>query len=212
MAVRHTKTKKPRQHRAQKTDSALLSYLLLGGLVLLGGAGWYHNTFETKTVDNHQEATAQKVAATPIKKPDIVVKETTELAERPVLKVPVPATSQPLSPVTPLATPRNVAPSVPYKPDTNLPPKAKFAANNAANVIFAKVSTTIYLKADSHSKIVATVKSGQEMRSYEQIGAWHRIVVPSTDIIGWAHEKDLSIKAPSLSAIIDSAMTSSINR
>lgn len=211
MVVRHLKTKKPRQRRVQKSDSTLLSYLLLGGLVLLGGAGWYHNTYETKNNAPGTQAGFQKLAATPIKKPDIITKESTELAARPILKVPVPEKSQSVIPPSPSATPQNASTPVPYKPDTNLPPRAKFAANNAANVIFAKVPTTIYLKADSHSKIVATIKSGQEMRSYEQLGPWHRIVVPSTDIIGWANEKDLSRKAPTLSDIIDRAMTSSIN-
>lgn len=211
MVVKHSKTKKTRQRRVQKNDSSLLSYLVLGGLVILGGAGWYHNTYETNNGDKHPEAVPQKLATTPIKKPAVIAKESTELANRPILKIPVPTTLQPIIPSLPVATQQNIPTSVPYKPDTNLPPKAKFAANNAANVIFTKVPTTVYLKADSRSKVVATIKSGLEMRSYEQIGAWHRIVVPSTDIIGWANEKDLSKKAPGLSNIIDRAMTGSIN-
>lgn len=105
---------------------------------------------------------------------------------------------------------------VPYKADKHLPPKAQFGANNAAGIVYAKTTITIYEKNDSRSKRVAVVKSGQEMRSYEHLGTWHRIVVPTTDIIGWAKDEDIILnindfnKTGNSAKAVDKNVTSSI--
>lgn len=218
MAVKQTRAKKPHRRASQKTRSPFISYLILGGLVLMGGAGWYHTSYEVRTDDNHIEAKAPKpvlspsnLVATPTKTGTTVAAVLKSIDQH-LINIPVPSPSQLVTPKTALITPKEATPLVPYKPDKSLPPKAKFAANNAANVIFATAPTPIFMNADSHSKVIATVKNGQEMRSYDHQGAWHRVVVPSTDIIGWANEKNLSPTSPTISGLIDSAITSSVKR
>ena len=212
MAVKRTKPNKNRQRTTQKKRSSVLSYFLLGGLTLLGGAGWYHNTYEVKSAGEQKTATREAISPTPNQKPSIVSASSHDIALQPAQKIPTPVTSVPVQPKIALVAPKMAPAPVPDKPDTTLPPKARFAANNAANVIYAKNATTIYANADSQSKIVATVKAGQEMRSYEHQGSWHRVVVPTTDIIGWANEASLSTKSPAISNLIDRALTGSINR
>ena len=209
MAVHRTRAKKIRQTSNRKKYSSTLSYFLLGGLTLLGGAGWYHNTYETNA-NQKQSGTLANSSAAPLRKTELSSIKLPEIAVKPVSKVPDPVTFQPVAPKAPIEKPDLTSPSIPYRPDTNLPPQARFAVNNAANVIFARVPTAIYTKADSHSKIVANVKAGQEMRSYERQGNWHRVVVPSTNIIGWANGTSLSTRAPDISSLIDGALTGSI--
>ena len=212
MVANQTKMKKPHRRVAQKTKSPFISYLILGGLVLMGGAGWYHSSYEARTGDKHLEAQAPKALVAPSNKAGTMLATAPKSVDRHSLNVPVPPASQLVTPETALITPKEATPLVPYKTDKNLPPKARFAANNSANVIFAKAPTSIFMDADSHSKVIATVKNGQEMRSYDHQGSWHRVVVPSTDIIGWANEKSLSAKSPTMSGLIDNGTTSSVKR
>ena len=210
MVAKQTKTKRTRRKAVKKVNSSFLSYFVLGGFVFLAGFGWYHNVFEGDKFDKTAANTLHKFVPAPTTSPAPVKKETTVNVEHGATKIPIPTN---LVATNPLIIPSDVKKgpvSVPYKADIQLPPQAKFAPNNAANIIFAKVPTTIYTKADSQSKMIAQVKSGQEMRSYEHIGGWHRVVVPSTDIIGWANEKYLTGKAPNPTDIIDHSMTGAI--
>ena len=215
MAVKQTKVRKPHRRAAQKTRSPFISYLILGGLVLMGGAGWYHTNYEVETGE-HIEAQAPKslvspsIHVTPSNKAGTTVAVAPKSVDPHPVNVPVPSASQLANPTTAVVTPKEATPLVPYKADKNLPPKARFAANNAANAIFATAPTPIFMNADSHSKVIATFKIGQEMRSYDRQGSWHRVVVPSTDIIGWANDKSLSEKSPTISGLIDNAITSSV--
>lgn len=207
MVVRTSRTKNKRRKPAAKQNSAI-SYVVLGGILLLGAAGWYHNTFE-KNVPESKTVAVVKPVATPVKKPYIPVTNPTVDVNIPRPKAPIRQRSANDDPIVALLNLQKTT-NVPYKPDTQLPPKAVFGVNNAANVIFSKRDIIIYAKADSNSKTVAIVKAGQEMRSYEHVGNWHRVVVPSTDIIGWAKADDITHKTSTSNAIIDRNLTSSI--
>lgn len=210
MAAKQTKANRTRHSASKKVNSSIFSYLILGGFLLLAAFGWFHSIIYGHDPEITDLATVDKDVVKPI--PNIVPskKESKNNTDSLIWKIPVP------NPLASLDQPANVLAAekrstvVPYKPDTQLPPPAKFAVHNAANIIFAKEPTIIYTKADSRSKIAARVKMGQEMRSYEHTGAWHRVVVPSTNIIGWANDKSLSEKSPNLTDLIDRAMTGAI--
>lgn len=83
------------------------------------------------------------------------------------------------------------------------PPAGKSATDNSryANgafkipkVIIAKQALTIRETAWDKAKSAGTVEKGREMRSYAKVGRWHRVVVPSTNIIGWVQEDQLIFK------------------
>ncbi len=85
-----------------------------------------------------------------------------------------------------------------------LPPVGKSATDdNSRNAsgafkvpkaIIARQALTIHEKAWDMAKTVGRVEKGREMRSYAKVGRWHRVVVPSTNIIGWVQEDQLIIK------------------
>jgi len=98
-------------------------------------------------------------------------------------------------PLTPART-SNTLPPVPYKEDENLPPAGQFGVDNAATRVFAKDMLTVFAEKNEGSKIIATLSRGQEMRLYETDAGWQRIVVPSSDIIGWVMANSLTTTNP----------------
>ncbi|WP_297321891.1 hypothetical protein [uncultured Bartonella sp.] len=183
---------------------------MLSGLVLLAGFGWYHNTFESNNFTSPQKKYNVEIAGASTKSAISAKKESTINIGNIIAKPPVPDNLVSNSAAANLTGPKKLPSPVPYKHDMQLPPPAKFAVNNAANRIFAKAPTAIYAKPDSRSKLIAQVKAGQEMRSYDKSAGWHRVVVPSTAIIGWANEKDLSEKTPNIANRIDHSLTGAI--
>lgn len=71
------------------------------------------------------------------------------------------------------------------------PPRGTNTPAHSPSVIFAKVKLTIHKNAWDKSPAIGTVEKGREMRSYGKTGRWHRVVVPSTNMIGWVHENQL---------------------
>lgn len=63
-------------------------------------------------------------------------------------------------------------------------------------VVVARQALVIREKAWDQAKTVGGVEKGREMRSYAKVGRWHRVVVPSTNIIGWVQEDQLAFKNP----------------
>jgi uncharacterized protein YgiM (DUF1202 family) len=74
---------------------------------------------------------------------------------------------------------------------TPMPPRGTNTAAHSPSVIYAKAKLTIHKNAWDRSPAIGTVEKGREMRSYGKTGKWHRVVVPSTNIIGWVHEDQL---------------------
>ncbi|MEN0099336.1 MAG: hypothetical protein AAGC59_11105 [Brucella pseudogrignonensis] len=72
-----------------------------------------------------------------------------------------------------------------------MPPRGTNTAAHSPSVIYAKAKLTIHKNAWDRSPAIGTVEKGREMRSYGKTGKWHRVVVPSTNIIGWVHEDQL---------------------
>lgn len=72
-----------------------------------------------------------------------------------------------------------------------MPPRGTNAPTQSPSVIYAKTKLTIHKNAWDKSAAIGTVDKGREMRSYGKTGKWHRVVVPSTNMIGWVHEDQL---------------------
>lgn len=72
-----------------------------------------------------------------------------------------------------------------------MPPRGTNAPTQSPSVIYAKTKLTIHKNAWDKSPAIGTVDKGREMRSYGKTGKWHRVVVPSTNMIGWVHEDQL---------------------
>lgn len=72
-----------------------------------------------------------------------------------------------------------------------MPPRGTNTAAHSPSVIYAKTKLTIHKNAWDKSPSIGTVDKGREMRSYGKTGKWHRVVVPSTNMIGWVHEDQL---------------------
>src|SRR5690606_16859899 len=71
------------------------------------------------------------------------------------------------------------------------PPRGTNTPAHSPSVIYAKAKLTIHKNAWDKSPAIGTVEKGREMRSYGKTGKWHRVVVPSTNMIGWVHEDQL---------------------
>lgn len=72
-----------------------------------------------------------------------------------------------------------------------MPPRGTNTPAHSPSVIYAKAKLTIHKNAWDKSPAIGTVEKGREMRSYGKTGKWHRVVVPSTNMIGWVHEDQL---------------------
>ena len=117
---------------------------------------------------------------------------------RPVALV-APAQNKPVqqaaiqAPKSPMPTQR-VAPPPPPPASARalpMPPRGTNTAAHSPSVIYAKAKLTIHKNAWDKSPAIGTVEKGREMRSYGKTGKWHRVVVPSTNMIGWVHEDQL---------------------
>lgn len=127
----------------------------------------------------------------------------TALAQPPAR--PADMASRPVPPVTPPVKP-TVKQAAERKPDLALMPPAKPAPDDQSRhasgafkvpkMIVAKQALVIRETAWQQAKVVGNVQKGREMRSYAKVGRWHRVVVPSTNIIGWVQEDQLIVKHP----------------
>lgn len=93
------------------------------------------------------------------------------------------------------------------------PVSAPVGLNTSAHsptVVYAKERLTIRKTAWDKSAPIGTVEKGREMRSYEKTGRWHRIAVPTTNLIGWVHEDQLigGNKKPDRAAVITGSINS----
>ena len=215
MAIKRSKPRKNRNTTSNQPNSKA-AYVVLGGILLVGIAGWYHSTFEKNIGRNRPVLTANKTIAIPQKKPESTSNKSVS-SITPLTKAVIPTVLSASEESFSKQISQSPVSVVPYKTDKHLPPKAQFGANNAAGIIYAKTTIAIYERNDSRSKRVAMVKPGQEMRSYEHLGTWHRIVVPTTGIIGWAKDDDIilninaSNKTGNSAKAVDKNVTSSIS-
>lgn len=193
MATRKKTTRTRRQTSRREEKGLTFSHFALVGLMIAAAAGWYANL-------QPHEITAKKTNQTVAIAPKPVLR-TTE-SSQPTLHTIIAMNTEPSNAPIPVRAPiRNIEiltkplpqtlPTVPYKPDTSLPPQGHFGLNNAANKVYANKKILIYAEPRKEAKVVATLIEGQEMRSYEKNDQWQRIVVPTTDIIGWAKSSEL---------------------
>ncbi|MFD1197531.1 hypothetical protein ACFQ3K_04220 [Brucella gallinifaecis] len=92
-------------------------------------------------------------------------------------KAPIP--TQKVAP--PLASPRPLP----------MPPRGTNSPGYSPSVVYAKTKLTIHKNAWNRSPAIGAVEKGREMRSYGKTGKWHKVAVPTTNIIGWVHEDQL---------------------
>lgn len=139
-----------------------------------------------------QTRTPEPVAPAPIRRPQVNVgeqKQVAALAPR-VENKPAPQIIPPKPAV------QSAMPALPpvgrTAPDDNS--RHASGAFKIPKAIVAKQALSIREKAWDQAKTVGRVEKGREMRSYAKVGRWHRVVVPSTNIIGWVQEDQLIFK------------------
>lgn len=95
------------------------------------------------------------------------------------------------APKPPMPTQKLVPPPPASARALPMPPRGTNAAAHSPSVVYAKTKLIIHKNAWDKSPSIGTVDKGREMRSYGKTGRWHRVVVPSTNMIGWVHEEQL---------------------
>ncbi len=69
-----------------------------------------------------------------------------------------------------------------------MPPRGVNSPAHSPTVVFAKEKLIIRKTAWEKAPAIAVIEKGREMRSYGKTGRWHRVIVPTTNLIGWVHE------------------------
>lgn len=162
----------------------------------------------------------ETVATTPVARPQIAVQtpriETKSAAATTIIVAP--AAKPAVAPQQ--AAPQKAAPSrnttlalVPIaKPVPDDHSRHASGAFKIPKVVIAKQALVIREKAWEQAKTIGSVPKGREMRTYAKVGRWHRVVVPSTNIIGWVQEEQLAFKNPqSQNSRLRSAMAKAPN-
>lgn len=132
---------------------------------------------KTKPRQNNRETTL----AAPIPRPSVAVGPQ---PKNPDATKPVQQAS--LQPRQPVHRP-DISVGAAGKVDIPLP-RGVNMPNMAPSVVYARESLTLRRHAWDKSAPAGTVEKGREMRSYSKTGKWHRIAVPTTNMIGWVHE------------------------
>lgn len=208
-----------RKRSTRRSSSAAGSGPALLAIVALCAAGWWtasggkHPDFSWVTSrlsiqkETEKSSFRPKEATTPAKPRESVAKVAPPVAAR--IAASKPDAPRPPLPVRPEASPRNpvsqiavVRPPAPLKANGTEPPIANIPVGRpqpgtTPSAIYAKDRITIREHAWDRSAAIGTVERGREMRSYGKTGKWHRVVVPSTDMIGWVHDDMIARSRPS---------------
>ncbi|MBB2970435.1 hypothetical protein [Mesorhizobium sp. RMAD-H1] len=209
-----------RKRRSSKRSSVSGSGIALLAILAMGAASWW-----AAYQDKHPKADfsqlfgrllPQKETGEKVSRPKEAVASKTPASRTPANTEQTKAASaradipRPPAAVRPTPAPPNsankqvaaVKPPAPLaKPSEAKPPVKNIPAGRTSpdtmpSVIYARERLTIREHAWDKSASVGTVEKGREMRSYGKTGKWHRIVVPSTDMIGWVHEDKLAASQP----------------
>ncbi|MGU3574875.1 hypothetical protein ACLBWZ_05060 [Brucellaceae bacterium C25G] len=139
-----------------------------------------------------ERAPTRATATAPVPRPAVGLmpsKSVASAAPQPVSKpqvasntVPVTKPNQMVAAITPPPAARQ-----------NLPPRGENRPDTTPSMVYAKQKLTVHKTAWDKSPSMGEVEKGRELRSYGQTGKWHRVVVPTTDMIGWVHEDMLVI-------------------
>ncbi|WP_420960036.1 hypothetical protein [Brucella sp. IR073] len=202
-----------RKRRSSKSSSGIGSGGALLVIVALGAAGWW-TAYDGKhpelsrllsqfpSLKKTEEAKARlKAPVAPAKPQENGAKTSVALAAKadaprpplPIRPVAIPSRDadpqiMPPRPPAPInATETKSVVNIPVgKPDPATTPSA----------FYARERVVIREHAWDKSAAIGTVERGREMRSYGKTGKWHRVVVPSTSMIGWVHENQLASSPP----------------
>lgn len=136
---------------------------------------------QTAKTKSRQENSREITLAAPVPRPSIAVGPQPKnlVATKPVQQ----ASLQPRQPVHR----PDISVGAAGKADIPLP-RGVNMPNMAPSVVYARESLTLRRHAWDKSAPAGTVEKGREMRSYSKTGKWHRIAVPTTNMIGWVHE------------------------
>ena len=140
-------------------------------------------------------------APSPVRRPPLNVGQSTpaeqKAAPQQLAMLPSRAENKPAPQIIPpKPAQQNAMPALPPVGKTEPEDNSRHASGafKSPKAIIAKQALTIREKAWDQAKIVGSVPKGREMRSYAKVGRWHRVVVPSTNIIGWVQEDQLIFK------------------
>ncbi len=139
---------------------------------------------EKAVIEKKTQSNDYAGAVGPVPRPAALVAPT---QPKPVQQAAVQA-SKPLMPTQKITPPPASPASARALP---MPPRGTNTPAHSPSVIYAKAKLTIHKNAWDKSPAIGTVEKGREMRSYGKTGKWHRVVVPSTNMIGWVHEDQL---------------------
>lgn len=128
----------------------------------------------------------QTAVISPVPRPSVPVapapRTLAEVLSQPAKPQPKPVPSQTVASVA--SAPRVI-------PPVAMPPRGVNTPAHSPLAVFAKEKLIIHKTAWDKSPAIATVEKGREMRSYGKTGRWHRVIVPTTSLIGWVHEDQL---------------------
>lgn len=133
---------------------------------------------------NHNNQPKQVALLSPL----AATKPTAQISPAPPINKPVPERAAVTTAKATLAQPPV------GKPASDDNSRHASGAFKVPKVIIARQALIIREKAWDQAKTVGSVEKGREMRSYAKVGRWHRVVVPSTNIIGWVQEDQLAFK------------------
>ncbi len=208
---RSTSSRSPRRSSRRKSGSGSSAPILVLGAILALGAFSLWSTAQHKNPHEALSALFSRPASKPA--PAAVAKTESKAKPGKVSETKAPARGyaatvgpvpRPSAPVAPapqkpvqkiaVETPKPPRPSgniVASAAPSAMPPRGVNTPAHSPSVIYAKARLTIRKNAWDRAPAIATVEKGREMRSYGKTGRWHRVVVPSTNIIGWVHENQL---------------------
>ncbi|MBV2142743.1 hypothetical protein KUG47_04410 [Falsochrobactrum sp. TDYN1] len=202
MAARKRSSRSPKRSTRRKSRSGSSTPLLALGVILGLGAFslWatsQHKNPHAALTGLFQRSVSKPAPSAPAKaerKPQsekaVVEKKAASKSDAKDFAKAVGPVPRPIAAVAP-ARPKPLEQTAVRAAKLPMPPRGTNAPAQSPSVIFAKVKLTIRKNAWDKSPAIGTVEKGREMRSYGKTGRWHRVVVPSTNMIGWVHEDQL---------------------
>lgn len=224
MAARKRSTRSPKRVSKRKVRSKSgTPVLALAILLALGGFSLWATTQHKNPTDAIAKLFQPSATDSKARKPSTAVRTDTASPKKTVVTrnaqpQPKERDSARAIGAAPRPTVSLVPASRPNQPQKSaLPPSRPVSAPVGSNtpahsptVVYAKERLTIRKTAWNKSSAIGRVEKGREMRSYEKTGRWHRIAVPTTNLIGWVHEDQLigGNKKPDRANVITGSITS----
>ncbi len=212
MAARKRSSRSTARSKGKSASGSSGSTLALGAILALGGLGLWsaatHKSPDAALSALFHRPAPQRAAPAPVSAPAAPAESKPAAKDLAAAVGPVPRPSAPVAPAQPrpAAAPIRQAlpvmaqaarPPHPAAPISSarlrnlMPPRGVNTPAHSPSVVYARTNLTIRKTAWDKAPAMGMVEKGREMRSYGKTGRWHRVVVPSTSLIGWVHEDQL---------------------